>query len=56
MEQQDRKADWNRTAGKPQPRHAPTHGDDPQHAAVKHDEPLGRIEIAPAKPVWPSKK
>jgi hypothetical protein len=54
--EQKSNADWNSITGKPQPKHASTDGVDPHHAAAKHDEPLGRVEIAPAKPVWPSKE
>lgn len=56
MTKPDNKADWNSTTGKPKPKHASAHEADPQHTDVKHDEPLGRVGIAPAKPVWPSTK
>ena len=56
MKKTDKKADWNSITGKPKPKHSPAHEVDPRHTDVKHDEPLGRVEIAPAKPVWPSKK
>lgn len=52
----DDKADWNSTTDKPKPKHAPAHEIDPQHTDGKSDEELGRIGIAPPKPVWPSKK
>jgi len=56
MTKTDKEADWNSTAGKPNPKHSPSHEVDPQHTDVKHDVSLGRVGIAPAKPVWPSKK
>jgi len=56
MTNPDNKTDWNSTSGKPKPKQASAHEVDPHHADVKHDEPLGRVGIAPAKPVWPSKK
>ena len=55
MTEQKSKANWN-TAGRTKWKHASDHDVDPHHAAVKHNEPLGRVGIAPAKPVWPSKK
>ena len=56
MTNAESKADWNSTTGKPKPKHDSDHAVEPHHAAVKHDEPLGRVGIAPAKPMWPSKK
>lgn len=42
--------------GKSRPRPDPVHKVDHHHDDAKRDEPLGRFEIAPAKPLWPSKK
>ena len=56
MTSSDNKPDRNSTAGKPNPKHAPAHEVAPRHTDVKHDKSLGRVEIAPAKPLWPSKK
>jgi|GEM_PF-6261968 len=56
MTEQKSKANWNSTTGKPKPKHASAYEVDPHQSAVKHDEPLGRVGIAPAKPMWPSKK
>ena len=56
MKEQENKANWNSTTGKPEPKQDATHKVDPQHADVKHDEALGRVGIAPSKPVWPPKK
>jgi len=56
MTSSENKADWNSTAGKPKPKQSSAHEADPRRPDVKHDEPLGRVGIAPAKPMWPSKK
>lgn len=56
MTKTDNTADWNSTTGRPKPKPSPAHEVDPRHTGVKHDELLGRVGIAPAKPVWPSKK
>lgn len=56
MSNSEKKADWNSTAGKPEPKHSSAHEVDPHRTDAKHDAPLGRVGIAPAKPVWPSKK
>ena len=56
MTEHEKKADWNSTAGKPNPKHSTPGEVDPRHPDVKHDEALGRVGIAPAKPTWPSKK
>jgi hypothetical protein len=56
MTKTDNKADWNSIAGKPSPKMGTAAEVDLKHADVKHNEPLGRVGIAPAKPVWPSKK
>ena len=52
----DNKADWNSASGKPPLKQVAAHEVDPEHADVKRDEALGRVEIAPAKPLWPSTK
>jgi hypothetical protein len=56
MTNSENKASGNSTIGDPKQEHFPTHKVDPQHANVKHDELSGSVKIAPAKPLWPSKK
>ena len=51
-----KKTNGNSSTGKPKPKRSPTHAVDSQHADVKYAESLGRVDIAPAKPLWPSKK
>ena len=56
MTNSEKNADWNSTAGTPETKHSSAHEVNPHRTDVKHDETLGRVGIAPAKPVWPSKK
>lgn len=58
MTNSENKADGNSSTDKPKPKpkHFPAHELDPQHTDGKHEDSLGRVGIAPAKPLWPSKK
>ncbi len=56
MKEQKSNADKYGATGPRKPTEPPTHEVDLHQAAAKHAEPLGRLEIAPAKPLWPVKK
>ncbi len=56
MKEKGNKEDCKCTPEKSKLKQHSTHETDPRHPDVKHDEPLGRVGIAPAKPVWPSQK
>jgi hypothetical protein len=56
MKEKSNKADWKSTPDKSKLKQASAHEVDPRHPDVKHDEALGRVGIAPSKPVWPSQK
>jgi len=51
MTKTDNKADGNSTTGKLRPKQFPALKADLHHSDFKHDEPLGRVGIAPAKPL-----
>ncbi|MDA3924496.1 MAG: hypothetical protein PF904_07350 [Kiritimatiellae bacterium] len=51
----ENKDDRNSTSDKPKPKHFPDQVD-AKHTDGMHDDPSGRVGIAPAKPLWPSKK
>ena len=56
MANSENNASGKSTFGNPKPEHSPAHKVDPLHADVKHDELAGSVKIAPAKPLWTSKK
>ena len=55
MKKSGKKADEKSSTGKPKPKNFAAH-EVAQHTDGKHDQPLGGVEIAPPKPLWPSKK
>lgn len=56
MTNSENKAEWNSATGEPPPKYSSDDEVGPPCPYVTHGESFGRIEIAPAKPIWPSTK